>query len=73
MAVTVTLEFIVTVQVPVPGQEPAKAGETDHPVKVAPAFGIGVNFTMRPTTYLRQPLPQFTGRPAMLGFTEPFP
>jgi hypothetical protein len=48
VAVTVTFEFIVTVQVPIPGQEPAEAGDTDHPVKFEPEFAFAVNITTLP-------------------------
>src|ERR1035438_4456233 len=39
VAVTLRLEFIVTVQVPVPEQAP------DQPAKVEPGFGVAVNVT----------------------------
>jgi len=58
VAVTDTFEFIVTVQEPVPGQDPADAGVTDHPVNDEPAFCAAVNITMLPEPKLRQLAPQ---------------
>jgi hypothetical protein len=58
VAVTDTFEFMATVQEPTPGQEPAEAGDTDHPVKVEPELAVAVNITTLPAPKLRQLAPQ---------------
>jgi len=65
VAVTAWLEFIVTVQLPVPEQAP------DHPVNVEPVFGAAVSVTTVPATKLRQPEPHEV--PAGEALTAPLP
>jgi hypothetical protein len=65
VAVTAWLDFIVTVQLPVPEQAP------DHPVNVEPVFGAAVSVTTVPAAKLRQPEPHEV--PAGEALTAPLP
>jgi hypothetical protein len=65
VAVTAWLEFIVTVQLPVPEQAP------DHPANVEPVFGVAVSVTAVPAAKLRQPEPHEV--PAGKALTVPLP
>ena len=64
-ALTAWLEFIVTVQLPVPEQAP------DHPANVEPVFGVAVSVTVVPAPKLRQPDPHEV--PAGEEATVPLP
>ncbi len=64
-AVTAWLEFIDTVQLPVPEHAP------DHPANVEPVFGAAVSATTVPAAKLRQPEPHEV--PAGDGLTVPLP